>query len=671
MAGRRVFLDCSRLFSSCILLFLHVSTAWAGGGPQWIEVRTPHFIVVSNAGESQAKRTAHQFELIKAVFSKPFARSQKTTQPLRILAVKDENSLRVLLPEFYEKKNSAKRVGVFLGGSDTEYIALRVDASLDHDTYEPFEPIYHEYVHYLTRRLISKLPLWMVEGLAEFYANVRIESKTVFIGAPSASNLYELQNSRMLPVEQLVAIDSSSSYYNERNKTSIFYAESWALVHYLYERDWRENTDRVTQFMDLMAQGTDQSAAAARTIGDPKSLNEPLQNYIRRTSFTAAKLESPHIDEDKFQIRPMSDAEAAAVRADFMARDQHLEAAQQMIEDSIKADPKLALAYETLAFIALQKGNMQDAEKWAAQSIELNPNAGRANFYYASSLLRNGAPDDQTRAKAETSLRTAIQSNPDFTPAYDALAYTLLLSETREKADEAYRFILGAIQLEPGNIQYRIRAVTVQERRDHPDDAVRAAQMTVSMANTPQDRAAAEEALVEAQRYQQWWDQAHTAGNVGAAVTTASAGSQPTVTANPSAPLRGMRQVNASATVEVLSNTGGADLSSYLEKEVLPKIQRAWSLEMLKTHSTTAPSPGTVIVEFSIGKDGTVSGITMKKSTEQAILDDTTNAAIADSSPFPALPGNYGGKTLALRLQCDYSTDAAQPENGDPKTKKK
>jgi hypothetical protein len=137
MTGRRLFLGNSRLFFSCILLLLHVSTARAGGGPQWIELRTPHFIVVSNGSKSQAKRTAHQFELIQAVFSKPFARTQQSTQPLRILAVKDENSLRVLLPEFFEKKNSAKRVGVFLGGSDTEYIALRMDASLDRDAYEP------------------------------------------------------------------------------------------------------------------------------------------------------------------------------------------------------------------------------------------------------------------------------------------------------------------------------------------------------------------------------------------------------------------------------------------------------------------------------------------------------------------------------------------------------
>jgi len=60
-------------------------------------------------------------------------------------------------------------VGMYVGGTDANYIALRLDVSLNQETYEPFEPVYHEYVHYLTRRLIASLPLWMVEGLAEFY----------------------------------------------------------------------------------------------------------------------------------------------------------------------------------------------------------------------------------------------------------------------------------------------------------------------------------------------------------------------------------------------------------------------------------------------------------------------------------------------------------------------
>lgn len=59
--------------------------------------------------------------------------------------------------------------GVFLGRDDANYIALRLDESLDQDTYMPYETVYHEYVHYLMRDLDSHLPLWMVEGLAGFF----------------------------------------------------------------------------------------------------------------------------------------------------------------------------------------------------------------------------------------------------------------------------------------------------------------------------------------------------------------------------------------------------------------------------------------------------------------------------------------------------------------------
>lgn len=103
--------------------------------------------------------------------------------------------------------------------------------SLDREAYEPFEPVYHEYVHHLTRHLIAQLPLWMVEGLAEFYGNVRIGSKDAYLGTPSTSNLATLHQQQALAVSALFKIDMSSPYYHEQDKTSIFYAESWALTH--------------------------------------------------------------------------------------------------------------------------------------------------------------------------------------------------------------------------------------------------------------------------------------------------------------------------------------------------------------------------------------------------------------------------------------------------------
>jgi hypothetical protein len=44
-------------------------------------------------------------------------------------------------------------------------------------------PSINEYVHYLMRRSTRNMPRWMVEGLAEFYGNMRVQGNSVELGA--------------------------------------------------------------------------------------------------------------------------------------------------------------------------------------------------------------------------------------------------------------------------------------------------------------------------------------------------------------------------------------------------------------------------------------------------------------------------------------------------------
>jgi hypothetical protein len=114
-------------------------------------------------------------------------------------------------------------------------VGLRLDASTQQR--EPFEPVYHEYVHYLTSRMTPHLPLWMAEGLAEFYGNTRLDNKKGFVGVPSAANVLILRRNPLLALEVLFRVNASSRYYHEHNKACVFYAESWVLTHYLITRD--------------------------------------------------------------------------------------------------------------------------------------------------------------------------------------------------------------------------------------------------------------------------------------------------------------------------------------------------------------------------------------------------------------------------------------------------
>ncbi|MGA8150221.1 MAG: TonB family protein [Terriglobales bacterium] len=367
--------------------------------------------------------------------------------------------------------------------------------------------MYHEYVHYLTRRLMSQMPLWLVEGLAKFYGNIRIDGKTAYVGAPSTSNVLLLRQSPLLSLSTLFDVTASSPYYHEENKASIFYAESWALTHYLIAHDWRDKAHRVNDFVTLLGQNVPQAEAARRTIGDPQALQGALNPYIHNFSFSAARLDTPATDESDFQVLPFSEAESLAVRADFMAYDRHYAEAQAMLEEALKLDPKLAAACESMGFLNFQQGKTAEAGKWYSEAVALNSQSYVANFYYAVNLLK-GRVDDDSTARAVSSLRAAIKINPNFAPAYNALAYVLAIASPMQNPDEAYLMVIHAVELEPGNVSYRVRAVQVLERLNRAEDAARVANLAVSMARTPQEQAEASTALSGAQQFQAYHNRA-------------------------------------------------------------------------------------------------------------------------------------------------------------------
>src|SRR5271169_6369281 len=73
----------------------------------WFEARSPNFVVVTNAGENEARKTAVRFEQIRAVFRRSLDVASKHESPvITILAVKDEDSMKSLLPEYWVKNRA-------------------------------------------------------------------------------------------------------------------------------------------------------------------------------------------------------------------------------------------------------------------------------------------------------------------------------------------------------------------------------------------------------------------------------------------------------------------------------------------------------------------------------------------------------------------------------------
>ena len=54
---------------------------------------------------------------------------------------------------------------------------------------------------------------------------------------------------KLLPIETLLNVEHGSPYYNEANRASVFYAESWALIHYLMMDDVLARLDKLRQVL--------------------------------------------------------------------------------------------------------------------------------------------------------------------------------------------------------------------------------------------------------------------------------------------------------------------------------------------------------------------------------------------------------------------------------------
>jgi hypothetical protein len=479
-----------------LAILLSVVRASARDKPEnWIEVRSPHFVVVSNSSEKKVRRVADQFERMRSVFHSLFPKLQLDPgTPIIVLAVKDEKDFRGLEPAAYLAKGQLKLAGLFLLGADKNYVLLRLDVEGEH----PYAVVYHEYTHLLFGK-VESLPLWLNEGLAEFYENTEVSEKNISVGLPIAENVMMLRQNQLMPLATLFAVDRSSPYYHEEHKGSIFYAESWALTHYLKLKDTNENTQRIGDYLHLLEQGVDSVTAATQAFGDLKQLQAALDEYIRQAGFRYWKHSgATEVDDTAIQVRALDAPKADAVRADFLAYNDRAADARALLDHILEEDPNNVLAHETMGFLEFRVRHIDEARNWYAQAVKLDSQNFLAHYYFAA-ISMNGPMDAANDAQIESSLRTSIKLNPKFAPSYDRLA--AFLATRHKNLDEARLMALNAVELEPGNLNYRMSTANVLLQMRRGGDAVRVIRNAMRLASTPEETSKAEDFLIHAEEF--------------------------------------------------------------------------------------------------------------------------------------------------------------------------
>ena len=461
------------------------SVAQAG---TWLEVRTPSFQVVTNSTENDGRRVGRQFEQMRAVFHQLFPEADlQTATPIVVIAVRDSSDMRSLEPSVYLAPGQATLAGLFQPSADQNYVLIWLGGARLH----PFGPIYHEYTHFVTARTGEWMPLWLTEGLAEFYANTLILKDEVRIGRGDPESLRILQHSTLLPLTTLLTVDPHSPYYHEEDQASVFYAESWALTHYLKTKDDLENTHRVNDYLDLLHRNVDSVQGATQAFGDLTQLFADLRKDIVSDDHSFVSLPgSTDVDDSAFTVRALSQNEADTVRAGLLAHDQRESDARTLLNGVIRDEPSNASARETMGLVALRQNKFDEARQWCEQAVKLEGQRFFAHYCIGAAIINKGTTDAANLASAEENLRTAIRVNPAFSLAYDALG--LVLATHGKNFDEAYESMQRAVQLDPGRVEIRVDQAQVLMRINRSQEANEVLDLALKLSHTPEQTAEVE-----------------------------------------------------------------------------------------------------------------------------------------------------------------------------------
>lgn len=466
-----------------LLLYLLIGVP-ASAADTWIEIRSPHFTVISNAGEKRAREVARELEQIRQVFraALPSAK-QDPALPVTVFAVRDEEGLKELLPQFWEG-DGPRPWGAFFKVPDKYVIALRTDGGGS----DRFQPIYHEYFHLLTSLNLEVVPVWLNEGLAEFWSQTVIRRNQVELGNTSPLHLQHLRR-RMMPLLELVAA-TGNPHESDPRRVSVFYAQSWALTHLLMMSDENlSGREKLASYVDRIQEGQDAVAAFEAVFGQLDGVEEELRRYVRRPKLFAMRMDVPvPADPKAFPPRELLASEALALRGNLLAFGARPETAVPLLEEALHLDRKSGVAMEGFGFYHFRRGAFDDAKAWFERAIQSGSRSFRS-YYFVSQIEKSGG--DVRAPAVGDALRKAIELEPDFAPALSELASHL--AARQERLEEALALAMRATELEPDNAWTWVNLGLVYVVVGHPDKARKAGERAEAIARTPPEREAVQE----------------------------------------------------------------------------------------------------------------------------------------------------------------------------------
>jgi tetratricopeptide (TPR) repeat protein len=465
--------------------------------PKWIRVSSDHFSVLTDADERKGHEVAVRFEQMRAVFGQLLLkRKLNLSEPLDIIALKSDKDYADIAPS-----RQASAPGFFVSGPDRNYIVLNL-----------FEPqswlsVSHEFAHLFLNYNYPPTQPWFDEGFAEYFSSIHLDNKGAGIGGdpelgvtwsedilgdqlqkrnPPRSLTELLTTPVWLAVPDLFSMHEYISGFQEGTHHTLFYAQSWMVVHYLLNRaklpetgayfDLVENQkvsipQAIQQAYGMSVAQFDQAVKdyfksltplflALDASKQPNTTSFDLNSPVYQVAHLATPVDVENIGTSAGQV---ADSEAQAEVAEMALRiPEHRQQAVAQLQ-AIIADPKTenATAHRALAWVEMQKKDFDQAYAELGEAAQIDPKDAWARYYSALFKYQQAqmsGTSTQGLANLMQDLRAVVDWDPDFAEAYNMLAMGRLEGGGVHSAMDAMTL---AIQLNPRSETYLLNLAKI------------------------------------------------------------------------------------------------------------------------------------------------------------------------------------------------------------------
>src|SRR5262245_30006172 len=274
---------------------------------KWVRIVTPHFVIDSNAGENQARNVGVSLERFRGLLESDVDSTGART-PTTIVAFADNNAFRPY--KLMANGSPYGYVGVFAPTPDGNFIGMNLDPHED-----PYGTVFHEYVHFANSKRYLDLPRWLEEGMAEYYSSFRIDGDNLEVGRPIENHVIRLAVEPLLSFAELFELEGDAhgpqtiDDRDDSQRESMFYAESWALYHYLTlgKKELRPKLDR---FLESWKGEVHANAAWKAAFGvDYEPIEAALKEYAAGGTFNYMRIHFDDLPPIEVRLEPLTRAD--------------------------------------------------------------------------------------------------------------------------------------------------------------------------------------------------------------------------------------------------------------------------------------------------------------------------------------------------------------------------